>query len=109
MCKRSGIRISFRVNANEFEYSTIVGPRNINESAKISSSVNLVLVTEFGDRTVIYGPSFSPSKYDVCTKHTDYKSGKTYKLTVRAEKTRSVRYYLHLYCVLRVEDDFFSH
>ena len=89
----------FSVNANESEYSIIGGSGNIYESGKISSSVNLVLVTEFESRTVIYGPSFSPSKYGVNTKRADYESGKTYKHTVRAEKTRSVRYYLHLYCV----------
>ena len=57
----------FSVNANESEYSIIGGSGNIYESGKISSSVNLVSVTEFEGRTVIYGPSFSPSKYGVST------------------------------------------
>ena len=89
----------FGVNSNESDYSITGESGNIYESGKISSSVNLVLVTEFEGRTVIYGPCFSPSKYGVSTNSADYKSGKTYKHTVQAEKKRSVRYQLHFYCV----------
>ena len=49
----------FSVNANEPEYSITGESGNIYKFAKIFSSVNLVLVTEFENRTVSYGPSFS--------------------------------------------------
>ena len=61
----------FGVNSNESEYSITGESGNSYESGKISSSVNLVLVTEFEGRTIIYGPSFSPAKYGVSTKRAD--------------------------------------
>ena len=42
----------FSVNANEPEYSIIGESGNIYKFAKIFSSVNLILVTEFEGRTV---------------------------------------------------------
>ena len=43
-CKRLGIRIPFSVNSYESEYPKTDESDNIDESGKISSSVNLVLV-----------------------------------------------------------------